>query len=216
MSRKMGMHERQPGGAMAGNRAACNNSSACITASNLPGSLQMFPTTAIHRDLLRRRLAVFACGLMLSVLAGCAAFSPRSLPLGLSQAEVIGAMGPPTGYYPLAEGHSRLEFARGPAAQETFMVDFDATGRMIGWKQVLSLQHFAEIEPGTSAQELLMRIGHPGSTTTIARQQLVLWNYRYPTNDCLWYQFSVGFDGRVISGSTGIDPRCDPPNFMRW
>lgn len=167
-----------------------------------------------HRGLRRKLLAGFTCALMLSVLASCAAFSPQNLPLGLSHVEVIHAMGPPTGHYDLADGKSRLEFARGPAAQETYMVDFDATGRMISWKQVLNLQHFSEIEPGTTAQELLMRIGHPGSTITIARQQLVLWNYRYPTNDCLWYQFSVGYDGRVISGSTGIDPRCDPPNFL--
>jgi hypothetical protein len=160
----------------------------------------------------RVRLAAVACLLAMVSLVGCASYSPEHLQTGQSEADVIQAMGPPTGRYTLPDGRGRLEFARGPAGQQTYMVDFDTAGRMVGWNQVLNLRHFAEIEPGISAQELLTRVGHPGSTIAIPRQHLVLWNYRYPTNDCLWYQFSVSDEGKVISGSTGIDPRCDPPN----
>ena len=194
-------------------RVTCNNSTEQFAATHQPGTFGMVTTKAIHHGL-QCRLAACAITLMLGALGGCIAYSPGNLQLGQSEPDVISVMGPPTGLYALPDGARRLEFARGPAGQETFMVDFDVTGRMVSWRQVLNLQHFSEIEPGTSAHDLLMRIGHPASTMAIPRQQLVLWNYRYPTNDCLWYQFSVGFDGRVISGSTGIDPRCDPPNFL--
>ena len=39
-----------------------------------------------------------------------------------------------------------------------------------------------------------------------------VWSWRYPTNDCLWFQVSVGADGRVRDGIFNIDPRCDAPS----
>jgi hypothetical protein len=80
------------------------------------------------------------------------------------------------------------------------------------YEQVMDLWYLTRITPGLSVEDVLMRVGHPGSTQAIKRQQLVLWNYRYPTNDCLWFQISIGDDGKVISGGQGIDPQCDAPS----
>ena len=56
-----------------------------------------------------------------------------------------------------------------------------------------------------------MRVGHPVSTQRFPRQQVEVWNYRYNASDCrLWFQITIGFDGKVISGGQGTDPRCDP------
>lgn len=142
--------------------------------------------------------------------AGCAPMaSPATLAPGATEAEVVAAMGRVTGRYAFTEGGYRLEFARGPQGRETWMVDFDASGRMVDVEQVMDLWYLTRIPPGLDANDVLARVGHPGSIRPIPRQQLSVWNYRYPTFDCLWFQIEIGDDGKVISGSTGIDPQCD-------
>jgi hypothetical protein len=163
----------------------------------------------------RTPLAALACAVALVVIGGCAGYSPKDLQAGASEAEVIQQMGAPTGRYGLPSGGTRLEFARGPAGRQTYMVDFDPAGRMVDWEQVMDLWYLTRIEPGLSADDVLMRVGHPVSTMPIKRQQLVVWNYRYPTNDCLWFQISIGDDGKVISGAQGTDPQCDAPSDAR-
>lgn len=157
-----------------------------------------------------RLLASCAPVLLLVACAGLA--SPEGLPIGATESQVIASMGPPTGRYALPGGGTRLEFARGPQGKETYMVDFDAAGGSTVWDQVLTPQHFMSLEPGISSEEVLMRIGHPGSTRAYPRQRLTVWNYRYPTFECLWYQVSIGDDGKFISAAQGIDPQCDTPS----
>ena len=153
------------------------------------------------------KLSAWLCAVC--VLSGCVGYSPKGLNPGQSEADVIRQMGQPTGRYTLPQGGTRLEFARGPAGRETFMVDFDTAGGMKEWQQVLQPWYFNNLQPGIGADEVLMRIGHPGSTFRIPRQELTVWNYRYPTNDCLWYQVSIGDDGKFISAGQGTDPQCD-------
>ena len=77
------------------------------------------------------------------------------------------------------------------------MVDFDAAGGMADWEQVMDLWYLTRITPGLTQEDVLMRVGHPAVKTPIPRQQLVVWNYRYPNNDCLRFQISIGDDGKV-------------------
>jgi len=156
-----------------------------------------------------------ACMLALGGFIGCAGYSPKGLQPGQPEADVVAQMGRPTGRYKLPDGGTRLEFARGPAGRETYMVDFDAAGKMTDWEQVMDLWYLTRISPGLSVDDVLMRVGHPATTFPIPRQQLVVWNYRYPTNNCLWFQISIGDDGKVISGAQGIDPQCDAPSDAR-
>lgn len=143
------------------------------------------------------------------ILAGCASHSPKALTPGAPEAQVLAAMGKLTGRYTLPNGGTRLEFARGPQGRETWMIDFDAAGKMVHSEQVMDLWYLTRIEPGMTADQVLIRIGHPGEIRKIPRQALSLWNYRYPTNECLWYQISIGDDGKVLSGSQSTDPQCD-------
>jgi hypothetical protein len=157
----------------------------------------------------RRWIAITAAA---SVMLGCASMgTPTAIPPGATEAEVVAVMGPPTGRYTFADGGgTRLEFARGPQGRQTWMIDFDAAGKMNDTEQVMDLWYLTRIEPGMTVDQVLIRVGHPGSIRPIPRQHLSLWNYRYPTNDCLWFQISMGDDGRVVSGSVGTDPQCDP------
>ncbi len=160
---------------------------------------------------LRNALGACACALMVGGIGGCAGYSPKGLQPGQSEADVVQQMGTPTGRYTLPEGGTRLEFARGPAGYSTYMVDFDTAGRMVDWEQVMDLWYLWRIEPGLTTQDVLMRVGHPVSMQRFPRQQVEVWNYRYNAADCrLWFQITIGFDGKVISGGQGNDPRCDP------
>lgn len=147
-------------------------------------------------------------------LAGCAALAPLPTP-GQNEADVLQRFGTPTARYPLPGGGSRLEFASGPYGRETWMVDLDAAGRVGAVRQVLSDTALAEFQaraPGMPRDELLRTLGRPGERRGGGWQGGEVWSWRYPTNDCLWFQVSIGDDGIVRDGSFGIDPRCDAPN----
>ncbi|QJW85619.1 hypothetical protein HK414_27240 [Ramlibacter terrae] len=84
------------------------------------------------------------------LLAACA--HPRNtldLPVGASREQVIARAGQPTRVLPLPGGGQRLQYSGQPMAQYAFMVDPDATGRVVRARQVLTAAEFARIEPGT-------------------------------------------------------------------
>jgi hypothetical protein len=149
-------------------------------------------------------LALFAAAL----LAACA---PVPLMPGQARDEVIKAWGAPTARYALPQGE-RLEYATGPHGRTTWMVDVDAAGRVKRAEQVLNEAHFADFQgraPGMSVDALLRELGTPGQRQMTRMGDL--WSWRYPTNDCLWFQVSFDKDGRVAAAGYNIDPRCDPP-----
>lgn len=145
-------------------------------------------------------------------LGGCALFQPPPLAVGQTEAEVTALLGRPTGRYMLGDGVTRLEFARGPFGRETWMVDLGTDGRSRRFDQVLNTWHFAqfaEAAPGMSIDQLLRSLGRPGQRDRMGWVGGEVWSWRYPTNDCLWWQVSIGPDGKVQSGGYGIDPICD-------
>lgn len=152
-------------------------------------------------------------------LAGCAGFAlgpPSSLPPGTPLAEATRVLGPPTREHLLPGGVRRLEYWGGNFARNTYMVDFDANDRLLQMEQVLTEANFYAIPPGITRDELLARMGPPVSTFPIGRQGIQVWNYRYQTNDCLWFQVAIrDSDGRVADTTRGMDPVCDAPNDAR-
>ena len=150
--------------------------------------------------------------LLLWLLAGCAALTPPDIRPGQTEADVQRRMGPPTARYPMAGAGTRLEYATGPFGRTTWMVDIDAAGQVTGASQVLGEASFAAFQakaPGMSRDELLRTLGRPGERRHGGWQGGEVWSWRYPTNDCLWFQVSIGTDGIVRDGAYGIDPRCD-------
>lgn len=146
-----------------------------------------------------------------AALSGCTGYSPAGLPRGATAAEVVSALGPPTG---TTQAPQRLEFARGPAGRHTYMVDFDADGRMRSWEQVLTEARFFEVLPGQTQDQVIQRLGHPSTTFPIGRQHIMVWNYRYESPFCQWFQVSIGTApdtlGRVTEVGFGPDPACTP------
>lgn len=186
--------------------------------------------TALHRPSLpgaRTRPAFFTgigriAGLAVLALAlgaglsGCVGYSPGGLAPGASEATVRAQMGEPSGRHTLAEGRSRLEYARGPAGRHTYMLDFDAAGRLQSWAQVLTEANFARVQPGWTAEQVLTELGRPTQEQVFPMGQVRVWSYRFDSWDCSWFQVSVVLrDGRVTETGMGPDPRCNAPDDHR-
>lgn len=146
------------------------------------------------------------------LLAGCAAFGPPTLIEGESEADVLARLGTPTGRHTMPEGGTRLEYATGPMGRHTWMVDLDGGGKVRAWHQALEAPRLYEFQaraPGLSIDELLRTLGRPAQRQKMGWVRGELWSWRYPTNDCLWYQVSIGEDRMVRDAGFGIDPSCD-------
>jgi hypothetical protein len=165
---------------------------------------------------LRSRIVRVGGLVLLVVLAACAA-APGPQP-GQSRESVLQTWGPPTGRYALPEGRERLEYATGPWGRVTWMIDVDGAGRVLGATQVLNERHFADFQarvPGMEPAEVLRELGRPGERRKVGWQGGETWSWRYPTNDCLWFQVSFDKALRATSAGYGIDPTCDAPSERR-
>ena len=82
---------------------------------------------------------------LLAALAvgGCGTYQPQHIRAGQTEAELQQLMGKPTGRYAGPNGQTPLEFARGPYGRTTWLVDVDASGKVLDWGQVLNEGRFA-------------------------------------------------------------------------
>ncbi len=146
---------------------------------------------------------------MVAALAACAGYGPGTdVRTGSTEAQVVQTMGQPTGRYTLPDGTQRLEFARGPYGRHTWMVDLDGQGRVLQIEQVLEPRHFARVLPGQSRDEVLRTIGRPGERMGMMRNGQI-WSWRYPNNDCLWWQAQLDAQGIVTSAGYAQEPACE-------
>lgn len=150
--------------------------------------------------------------------AGCAThpFAPTRVPAGAPREEVLRIMGPPTATYAMPDGHERLEYNRMPFGKRTFMIDLDGAGRVAHWENVLDENHFAAIQAGMDAHEVLRLIGPPSWTWHYFRPKPAnTWLYRFETiQRCTL--FEVSFDaatGKVLDSDYPPDPSC-PDEWM--
>lgn len=147
-------------------------------------------------------------------LVACAT---QALAPGSTREALLQRWGAPTATYTLPDGGQRLEYASGPYGRTTWMADVDAGGRLVQMRQVLSESEFLLVQSasGLRREELLRWLGTPGERRSGGWAGGEVWSWRYPTNDCLWFQSSVADDGRVTGSAYGIDPRCDAPSDAR-
>ena len=147
------------------------------------------------------------------LLAACTAAPPSP---GSARDEVLRDWGRPSARHALSAGAERLEYASGPYGRTTWMIDIDAAGRVVQARQVLNEAEFMQVQvraaSGLDGQELLRWIGRPGERRHGGWAGGEVWSWRYPTNDCLWFQVSVSDRGQVTSGAFAIDPACDAPS----
>lgn len=155
---------------------------------------------------LRRALLVLA---PLVLLAACAGPQVMKVGPGQTEAEMLSAMGAPSGRYPLPDGAQRVEYAKGPMGRVTFMFDVDSSGRVKTAEQVLTRQNFGKIRPQMNKDEVQLILGRPGERQREFADKET-WSWRYETYECLWAQVTFNAAGRAMDGvSYQADPRCD-------
>lgn len=162
----------------------------------------------------RPRAALVALtALTAAALGGCATWGPGGWPVGTPIAQARQAWQTPTGEYAMPGGGTRLEYAQGAFGKQTYMLDFDAQGRLVASTQVLTQAHFATIVPGMTSDQVRRELGKPAQVFGVGWQQLRVWNYRFAGGDCVWFQVSIAIaDARVTETGIGTDPACDGPN----
>ncbi len=143
---------------------------------------------------------------VLAVLGACALPPPAP---GTARDDVLRTWGRPSARYTLPAGE-RLEYATGPNGRTTWMIDVDGAGRVTRSRQVLNELEFEAVQASSlTADQLLMRLGTPGERKSGGYAGGQVWSWRYPTNDCLWFQSSVAEDGHVTGSAYAVDPACD-------
>jgi len=129
-------------------------------------------------------------------LGGCA-FQPFSaVKPGMSQADVVARLGPPGAVVAIPQG-TRLQYSGQPTGQFAFMVDLDASGRVLSARQVLNARDFARIEPGKwTRDDVLREFGRPTRVDRVASWPGDILTYRWYDLQDLFYW--VYLDGNQV------------------
>lgn len=143
-----------------------------------------------------------------ALLVGCAAYAP-ALKAGDSIETATATMGAPTGRHGRSDGGTRLEFARGPYGKHTYMLDFDAQGRLLQWEQVLDEAHFAQVQAGLTVPQLRYQLGSPVRIWQIHYRDQTVYSYRFDSWACQLFHVGISPAGVVEDTSFGPDPLCE-------
>jgi hypothetical protein len=120
-------------------------------------------------------------------LGACAMNPLSALTPGMSRAEVLSHMGSPDAVVALPQG-SRLQYSGQPTGQYAFMVDLDATDRVLNARQVLNARDFARIEPGKwTRDDVLREFGRPAKVDRVASWSGDILTYRWYELQDLFY-----------------------------
>ena len=134
---------------------------ACTTFRKLP-----MPSSMLLTQLLRSGAAAFGA----LWLAGCALVPIALVPIapGATRADVLAKYGKPSAEVALPVG-TRLQYSYQPAGQSAWMVDLDASGRVVSAKEALTLQEFSKIGLGRWTRTDVQReFGRPATVNRVA------------------------------------------------
>ena len=115
------------------------------------------------------------------LLAACAApFGAGGIAPGMTREDMLARMGPPTRVVPLANGAQRFQYSQQPAGQYAWMIDVDASGRVVGTNQALNERDFQRIVPGQwTAADIEREFGPPARVEAVASWNGPVLTYRW-------------------------------------
>ncbi|PLZ04503.1 hypothetical protein CY652_01590 [Burkholderia sp. WAC0059] len=135
----------------------------------------------------------------------------RGLTPGVSTLDQVRRqMGKPETERAFDDGSRRLEYPRGPAGLDTFMVDIDSDGRLVSIAQVLTAENFAKIRPGMSTDEVRQLLGKPGEVAAYRLKPQTVWSWKWREGGVIaeaLFNVHFGPDGRVETTSRSDLPR---------
>jgi hypothetical protein len=126
-----------------------------------------------------QRLPAFVTAALL--LAGCAAgFGTHDIAPGTPRDQVLARMGQPSRVVALPNGGQRLQYSQQPAGQYVWVIDLDASGRVVDSRQVLSDAGFNRIVPGQwTRADVEREFGPPARIESVASWNGPIMTYRW-------------------------------------
>jgi len=128
-----------------------------------------------------RTLVAAAGTAFVLTLAGCA--TGYNLQPGASRDEVLSSMGRPSAVVKMPNGTERLQYSLQPAGQYAYMVDFDASGRMVSMRQVLNANDLARLNTVGIGQwtraDVEREYGRPARIEHVARWDGDIMTHRW-------------------------------------
>ena len=120
----------------------------------------MTPTVLLAKPLCRLAVVLDAVW-----LAGCALVPIQP---GAMRAEVLAKYGKPSAEVTMSAG-TRLQWSYQPAGQSAWMVDLEASSRVVGAKEALTLNEFSNIGLGRwTRADVLREFGRPATVNRVA------------------------------------------------
>ncbi len=123
------------------------------------------------------------------VLAGCAhPWNAVRLAPGTPRDQVLASAGQPTRVLPLPGDGERLQYTMQPMGRYAFMVDLDASGRLVQARQVLTEQDFNRIQVGTwTRAEVEREFGPPAWIDAVSSWNGPVMTYRWSDGSNMFY-----------------------------
>ncbi|MGF6572440.1 hypothetical protein ABH945_004561 [Paraburkholderia sp. GAS333] len=164
------------------------------------------------------RLAFLSACTAALMLASCTEPHQR-VEAGADQSELIARLGPPKETYDLPDGGKRLMWPTQPMGSTTTAADLDASGKVLGVRQVLRDSEFHRAEIGKwTRNDVLVNFGRPFETGYFKRTNREVWSYRYMENNIehLIYHFYFDDQGVLRQTQRSPDPKFDPSQRNRF
>ncbi len=144
--------------------------------------------------------------------AGCRLYSARPIPtgqalIGQPASAVEARFGKPPEQYPRAGGGTRWLYPTQPYGQFTYAADFDASGRLVSFRQILTTLDFAQIRVDTATQQDVLRtFGKPEETAYFHLMDRQVWSYRFKHEGVWPSLMNFYFDRDVVVRLTQVSP----------
>lgn len=162
---------------------------------------------------------VFLCACIAALtLVGCTA-PHQQVQAGADQSELVARLGNPKETYDLPNGGKRLMWPTQPMGSTTTAADIDASGKVLGVRQVLRDSEFYRAEVGKwTRDDVLVNFGRPFETAYFKRTSREVWSYRYMENNIDHLLFHFYFDDQGVLRQTQRqpDPMFDPSMRNRF
>ncbi len=154
------------------------------------------------------RLGKFS-SVMTLLLCACASLRPVETAqqmIGSPQSTVRATFGEPTETYQLPSGTSRWIYSYQPMGFMVYAADFDATGRLTNFRQMLTAKEIGEAQYGVwTKRDVVERFGTPREPVQYyALMKREAWSYRMYVDGYIPGHFSAYFDDQGILHQTMI------------
>ncbi|CAG9176336.1 hypothetical protein [Cupriavidus pinatubonensis] len=143
------------------------------------------------------------------VLSACATLQPVETAqkmIGSPESSVRDAFGKPTETYPLSDGTSRWIYSKQPLGFAVYAADFDASGKLTNFRQMLTEEEIYTARPGVwTKRDIAERFGMPREPVQYyPLMKREAWSYRLYVAGYQPAHFSAYFDDRGVLDRTMI------------